>query len=75
MEIKTIYNHFTKRDMYVGANGRLFETRIEAIDDIESATARYYEDLEYLSKELFNKTYNELTIREYEDVYHEYSKK
>lgn len=75
MKVETVYNYFTKQDMYVGANGKLFETQIEAINDIEAASARYYEELDYLAKELFNKTYNELTIREYEEVYHEYSKK
>lgn len=75
MKVETVYNYFTKQDMYVGSNGRLFETRIEAINDLEAARARYYEELEYLARELFNKTYDELTIREYEEVYHEYSKK
>ena len=73
--VKTVYNQYTKRDMYIGANGKLFETRIEAINDLEAARARYYEELDYLAKELFNKTRGELTVREYEEVYHEYSKK
>ena len=73
--VKTVYNQYTKQDMYVGANGRLFETRIDAVDDIEAARVRYYTELDYIAVELYGKRRSELSVREYEEVYHEYSKK
>ena len=73
--VKTVYNQYTKQDMYVGANGRLFDYWIDAVDNILAAEKKHCEEVNYIAGELYGKKINELSRVEYKEVYNEYSKK
>jgi len=74
MESKTVYNPYTKKNMFIGVNGKLFTERIDAVDDLQAASNRYEEEMNYIAVELYGKRYSELSIGQYEEVYNEYNR-
>lgn len=74
MDIKTIYDKTQNKTYYIGHKNTFWETRSEAIDSINSALEKYWADMDYISRERYNKAVKDLTITQFEDVYNDYSR-